>query len=91
MGLFRNKNKNGFDKIRDKDYELTDKGRYFMSYCKKIADGVWKESDYISAYEKQLMETIETIEIFKKDDQDVSISRKTAAKIILLFNKEESL
>ncbi len=88
MGLFRNKYENGFDKIRDKNYELTDKGRYFMSYCRKIADDVWKESDYISAYEKQLMDTIE---IFKKNSQDASISRKMAAMIILLFDKEESL
>ena len=88
MGFFRNKNKNGFDKIRDKDYELTDKGRYFMSYCRKIANDVWEESDYISAYEKQLMETTE---IFFKNNQDASISRKTAAMIILLFDKEESL
>jgi len=86
-----------FEKMRERrwrkklikgQYELTASGQCFINYCKKIADGVWVEKDYIQAYDEELMRMVNRYNVLKPDH---SISRENMAKVLVMFmgNKGE--
>ena len=80
-----------WDKIRQRrwrkklmkgEFELTIRGQYFMQYCRKIADGVWTEKDYIYAYDEELMHMVNRYNTMKPE---FPISRESMAKVLLTF------
>jgi hypothetical protein len=72
--------------------ELTIKGKYFLSYCEKIAGGVWTERDYIEAYEDSLKNFIEgVLRRVGKAGEELTWEqlRVVGAKILVQSLKEE--
>jgi hypothetical protein len=80
-----------FEKMRERrwrkklmkgQYELTISGKYFINYCKKIADGVWVEKDYIEAYDEELMRMVSRYNVLRPDHL---VSRENMAKVLVMF------
>ena len=83
MGFFEKMRKRRWrEKLMKGQYELTISGQYFINYCKKIADGVWVEKDYIQAYDEELMGMVNRYNVLRPDHL---ISRENMAKVLVMF------
>ncbi len=83
MGFFEKmRERRSRKKLMKGQYELTISGQYFINYCKKIADGVWVEKDYIEAYDEELMRMVSRYNVLKPDHL---ISRENMAKVLVVF------
>ena len=79
-----------FGRRKDKA-ELTAKGKFFLRYCEKIADGTWTQHDYIEAYEDSLKYFIESClhRTNKASDYGWEQLRVVGAKILVESLKNE--
>ncbi len=83
MGFFEKmRERRSRERLMKGQYELTISGKYFINYCKKIADGVWVEKDYIQAYDEELMRMVSRYNVLQPNNL---ISRENMAKALVMF------